>query len=115
VARIKAVLRRSEPKSSDRSPLVAGGLTVWPERREVETTKGRVHLTAKEFDLLLYLIENRGIVLSRPQILHGVWGYDYFGGERTVDAHVRSLRKKLGDDLPLATVRGVGYKIEHDR
>lgn len=115
VARVKAVLRRVKGGPAESTPLAAGGVTIWPDRREVTVDGKPERLTTKEFDLLLYLIENRGIVLTRAQILSGVWGYDYFGGERTVDAHVRTIRKKLGESLPLATVRGVGYKIEHER
>lgn len=114
VARIKAILRRVEPGPADAGPINAGGVTIWPERREVAVGGKKVYLTTKELDLLLYLCQNRGIVLSRPQILSAVWGYDFYGGERTVDAHIRTIRKKLGDPLPLTTIRGVGYKIEHD-
>lgn len=113
VARVKAVLRRVEPRSGAANPISAGTVTVWPDRREVVAGDSKVQLTAKEFDLLLYLIENRGVVLTRPQILSAVWGYDYFGGERTVDAHVRTIRKKLEGKLPLTTIRGVGYKVEY--
>jgi DNA-binding response OmpR family regulator len=67
--------------------------------------------TAREFDLLWYLAENRGLVLSREQILQAVWGYDWFGESRTVDVHVRQLRKKL-EGLPLQTAWGVGYRLE---
>jgi DNA-binding response OmpR family regulator len=114
VARVKAILRRVEGGPPE-GPLSAGSVTIWPDSREVTVGGKPERLTAKEFDLLLYLLENRGIVLTRAQILSGVWGYDYFGGERTVDAHVRTIRKKIGDLLPLVTVRGVGYKIEHER
>lgn len=114
VARIKAILRRVEPGPQGATPIAAGGVTIWPERREVAVDGVKVYLTTKEFDLLLYLAQNRGLVLSRPQILSAVWGYDFYGGERTVDAHVRTIRKKLGSALPLATIRGVGYKIEDD-
>ncbi|NIS32285.1 MAG: winged helix-turn-helix transcriptional regulator, partial [Actinobacteria bacterium] len=79
-------------------------------RRRVTTPSGEtVDPTAREFDLLWYLAENRGLALSRDQILEAVWGYDYFGETRTVDVHVRQLRKKL-DGLPLETVWGVGYR-----
>lgn len=114
VARVKAILRRVEPGPQGAGPITAGGVTLWPERREVAIGHGKVYLTTKEFDLVLYLCQNRGIVLSRPQILSAVWGYDFYGGERTVDAHIRTIRKKLGDALPLTTIRGVGYKIEHE-
>ncbi len=67
--------------------------------------------TTREFDLLAYLATNAGLALSRQQLLDGVWGTDWFGDERTVDVHVAQLRKKLGSDLPLATVWGVGYRF----
>ena len=66
--------------------------------------------TAKEFDLLWYLAENAGLVLSRAQLLEAVWGYDYFGETRTVDVHIRQIRKKL-DGIPIETVWGVGYRL----
>ena len=70
-----------------------------------------VPLATREFDLLAFLVDNHGLALSRQQLLDGVWGPDWFGDERTVDVHVRQLRKKLGPDLPLATVWGVGYRL----
>jgi DNA-binding response OmpR family regulator len=115
VARVKAILRRLDPEPDEGTPVVAGGVTVWPDRREVAASGEPVFLTTKELDLLLYLMTNKGIVLSRPQILGGVWGYEFYGGERTVDAHIRTIRRKLGDALPLTTIRGVGYKVERDR
>lgn len=115
IARVKAILRRVEPAPAEEGPLTAGGVTIWPERREVATDGRSVYLTTKELDLLLYLVRNRGLVLSRAQILNAVWGYEIFGGERTVDAHIRTIRKKLGAALPLVTIRGAGYKIEHAR
>jgi len=115
VARVKAILRRVEPKPLGGQPIRAGDVTIWPERREVTAGEDQVYLTAKEFDLVLYLVQNAGIVLSRPQILGNVWDYEFYGGERTVDAHIRTIRKKLGNSFPLTTVRGVGYKVEHER
>jgi DNA-binding response OmpR family regulator len=70
-----------------------------------------VPLAAREFDLLAHLAHNSGLALTRRQLLEGVWGPDWYGDERTVDVHVRQLRKKLGDQLPLATVWGVGYRL----
>ena len=75
------------------------------------TPAGPVALTTREFDLLAYLAANRGLALSRRQLLDGVWGEGWYGDERTVDVHVRQLRKKLGDALPLTTVWGVGYRL----
>ena len=115
VARVKAILRRVEPGPAGSVPITAGSVTLWPERREAVVDDTAVYLTTKEFDLVLYLMQHRGIVLSRQQILSAVWSYDFYGGERTVDAHIRTIRKKLGTSLPLTTIRGVGYKIDHDR
>ena len=70
-----------------------------------------IPLTAREFDLLVYLATNLGLALSRRQLLNGVWGEGWYGDERTVDVHIRQLRRKLGDDLGLATVWGVGYRL----
>jgi len=70
-----------------------------------------VRFTAKEFALLRYLVERRGQVLTRRQLIDGVWGPSYRGGQRTVDIHVRRLRSKLGPDLDLVTLRGVGYRL----
>jgi DNA-binding response OmpR family regulator len=110
VARVKAVLRRSEepPKVEARD---VGSMHIDYGRREVVTPDGEVTLTPKEFDLLWYFAENRGLVLSRDQIMEAVWGYEWLGESRTVDAHVRQLRRKLSDHLPLRTVWGVGYQL----
>jgi DNA-binding response OmpR family regulator len=113
-ARVKAVLRRTEPapETGPEPPLHLGGLTVDPARHEV-TFEGRpVHLTAREFDLLSYLVRNRGLVLTRDQILERVWGYSFPADTRTVDVHIRQLRSKLGDHAPIRTIRGVGYKAD---
>jgi DNA-binding response OmpR family regulator len=111
VARVKAVLRRSEERPTKPQVLEVGGFSVDSGRREVTTpAKTVVRPTAREFDLLWYLVEHAGLVLSRSQLLEAGWGYDYFGETRTVDVHVRQLRKKL-PDIPLETVWGVGYRI----
>jgi DNA-binding response OmpR family regulator len=112
VARVKAILRRVEPAPAGTAPLTAGRVTLWADRREVAVDDRQVYLTAKQFDLLAYLMENSGMVLTRGQILSEVWGYDFYGGERTIDAHIRAIRKILGDAIPLTTIRGVGYKIQ---
>jgi DNA-binding response OmpR family regulator len=112
VARVRAVLRRSEDAPRAPSVIEFEGWAVDSGRREVRTPGGEVvRPTAREFDLLWYLAENRGLVLSRGQILEAVWGYEYFGETRTVDVHVRQLRKKLAD-VPIETVWGVGYRME---
>jgi len=112
VARVKAVLRRSEGPARDAPDvLLAGAVEVDTGRREARVGSETVPLTTREFDLLRFLAENHGLALSRQQILDGAWGPGWYGDERTVDAHVRQLRKKLGDALPLATVWGVGYRL----
>jgi DNA-binding response OmpR family regulator len=112
VARVKAVLRRSDGIAKD-SPgvLAAGGVEVDLGRREARVGGSVIALATREFDLLQYLAENAGLALSRRQLLDGVWGPDWYGDERTVDVHVRQLRKKLGDGFPLATIWGVGYRL----
>lgn len=109
-ARIRAVeWRRSEFATEERHKI--GALVVDKAAQEVSIDARPVQLTAKEFALLAYLCERRGKVLSREHLLARVWGNRYEGGPRTVDIHVRRLRAKLGDHLPLETLRGSGYKL----
>jgi two-component system alkaline phosphatase synthesis response regulator PhoP/two-component system response regulator ResD len=111
VARVRAVLRRSEEPARAPAIVEVAGFEIDSGRREVRPPGGEgVRPTAREFDLLWYLAENRGLVLSRAQILEAVWGYDYGGETRTVDVHIRQLRKKL-DGLPIETAWGVGYRM----
>jgi DNA-binding response OmpR family regulator len=113
VARVRAILRRAEVnKSTGDTPVSVGELTVDPIRREVTVAGQAVIFTAREFDLLLHFVENTGIVYSRRQLLDAVWGAEWVGDERTVDVHVRQLRKKLADALPLTTIWGVGYRCD---
>ena len=114
VARVKAILRRADgPRPADTAAVLAfGAVEVDVRRREARLDGTAVPLAAREFELLQYLAENRGIALSRRQLLDGVWGDDWIGDERTVDVHVRQLRKKFGDHLPLTTVWGVGYRLD---
>ncbi|MCL6548123.1 MAG: response regulator transcription factor [Alicyclobacillus sp.] len=121
VARVKAVLRRSEDRrasSSEREVLCVGGLAVNPSEREVTVDGRRIELTAREFDLLLHLIQHVGHVLSREQLLEEIWGYDFPGGTRIVDVHISHLRDKLESDPRnpryIKTVRGVGYKLARE-
>lgn len=111
VARVKSVLRRAEPHAGNGEPLTAGEVTLHPDRHEVTISGDEVKLTAKEFDLLAFLMINRGLALSRQQLLEQVWGYDFFGDTRTVDVHINQLRKKLGNALTIDTVRSIGYKL----
>ena len=111
VARVKAVLRRVERETTP-SEYHIGALYVCPKKHIVKVNDEPVVLTLKEFDMLCYLLENKGIVLSRDQILNKVWGYSFDGESRTVDVHVRTLRQKLGDGGDaISTIRGIGYKI----
>jgi DNA-binding response OmpR family regulator len=113
VARVRAILRRTEANTGPGAATVlqVGGVEIDAARREARTGDGVVALTTREFDLLAYLAVNEGVALSRRQLLDGVWGAGWYGDERTVDVHVRQLRKKLGDALPLTTVWGVGYRL----
>src|SRR5512139_358134 len=113
VARVKAILRRAEP----RRPEPAGSITIAdvsidPARRTVHVGERAIELRTKEFDLLLTLAENEGIVLSREKLLDLVWGFDFYGQTRTVDVHVAHVRNRLaGSTAEIETVWGVGYKI----
>jgi two-component system, OmpR family, alkaline phosphatase synthesis response regulator PhoP len=108
-ARLKAVLRRSEDRV-ERGVLSLEDVVLNRERREVTVAGDAVALTAKEFDLLAFLLEQPGIVFSRELLLERVWGFDYPTSTRTVDMHVASLRRKLDRPELVQTVRGVGYK-----
>lgn len=112
VSRVKAVLRRTEPEQKTRLYEI-GPVKVNVIRHTVHVNGEPVNLTYKEFELLCYLMENEGIVLSRDQLLSKIWGYDFDGETRTVDVHIRTLRQKLGiGGNYIETIRGVGYKIE---
>ena len=113
VARVKAILRRGQPDTRDAHDVVHIGddYQVDITRREARCRGEAIALATREFDLLAHLARNQGIALSRQQLLDSVWGADWYGDDRTVDVHVRQLRKKLGDDLPLATVWGIGYRL----
>ena len=111
VARVRAILRRTREGPAPQEVITLGDLEVDMRRREARCSGEVVALTTREFDLLAFLANNVGLALSRQQLLDGVWGSDWYGDERTVDVHVAQLRKKLGPDLPLATVWGVGYRF----
>lgn len=113
VARVKAILRRSDGKmQTGGRPIHVGDLTIDPASREVRLASRTLDLRAQEFDLLLILAEHRGLVLSREQLLQKAWGFDFYGQTRTVDVHVAHLRKKLeGGAVKIETVTGVGYKL----
>jgi len=112
VSRVKAVLRRSNNIEQSKNEYSVGGITLNSEKHMVFSDGKDIDLTFKEFELLHYLMLNEGIVLSRDRLLEQVWGFDYNGGSRTVDMHIKSLRQKLGNAGSLIkTVRNVGYKI----
>jgi DNA-binding response OmpR family regulator len=113
VARVRAILRRgaAPPPGGQAVVEVGASLDVDLNRREVRLRGRPVALATREFDLLAHLARNQGVALTRRQLLDAVWGDDWDGDERTVDVHIAQLRKKLGDDLPLATVWGVGYRL----
>jgi len=111
LSRVKAVLRRLGNVSNP-SELSVGRLTMYIDKHVVIADGKEVALTFKEFELLKYLMENTGIVLTRVKLLEEVWGYEYKGETRTLDVHIRTLRRKLGEaGAVIETVRGVGYKI----
>lgn len=111
VARVNALLRRAF--GAEDAPRTYGLIEVNKAAREVRVAGKPVELTYKEFELLCYLMDNAGMALSRGQILNNVWDYDYFGDERTVDTHVKTLRNKIGPAADyIRTVRGIGYKFE---
>ncbi|TCO79289.1 response regulator transcription factor [Marinisporobacter balticus] len=117
IARIKAILRRSEeiPKEVIKT-IKVNDITIDIEKHEVIKDDEKIELTLKEFELLKILAQNRGKVLSRNLLLDEVWGYDYFGETRTVDVHIRHLRKKIEDNdkypIYIETIRGIGYKMK---
>ncbi|WP_314000113.1 response regulator transcription factor [uncultured Paenibacillus sp.] len=119
LARVSAVLRRSQnddaqPADRDEKVIAAGELEIYPEKYEVVIGGETVPLRPKEFEVLLYLVQRPGMVITRDDLMNVVWGFDYIGGQRTVDVHVSSLRKKLElnqQSVQIESIRGVGYKL----
>lgn len=113
VARVEAILRRTGKSAQENEVLDVGGIHLDKAAHMVEIDGRNVDLSYKEFELLTYFMENRGIALSREKILNNVWNYDYFGDARTIDTHVKKLRSKLGDKGELIkTIWGMGYKLD---
>ncbi|MET0458510.1 MAG: response regulator transcription factor [Ilumatobacteraceae bacterium] len=112
VARVRAILRRARPERPSAAVRLTGAIVLDPARREVTVEDEQVALATQEFELLAFLARNRGLVLSRQQVLDGAWGLAFVGDERTVDVHVRQLRRKLGPTFALTTVWGVGYRLD---
>ena len=117
VARVKSILRRAAPerKRPESRDIRHGDLVVNSGSREVHVGDEEIQLAPKEFDLLWELLDHRGLVLTRDQLLERVWGYTFAGDTRTVDVHVRQIRRKLEDASPIVTVWGVGYKVAPER
>lgn len=114
ISRIKALLRRTG-STNDTDELILGTLRILPSKHEVFADAIKIALTLKEYDMLLFLVQNKGKVFSRDSLLKEIWGYDFSGESRTVDVHIRTLRQKLGDCGELIqTIRGVGYKAGDD-
>ena len=114
MARVNAVLARRQGSAQNQPQVLEfGGLSINMAARSVTVDGEKVELTPKEYDLLFYLVENRNIALSRDKLLSDIWGYDFFGDDRTIDTHIKNLRNSLGKyrDL-IVTLRGIGYKFE---
>ena len=111
VARVKAILKRN---TTDSYTYKFEGLTINDLAHEVRVDDKKVNLTPKEYDLLKYLVTNKNIALSREQLLTNIWGYDFFGDDRTIDTHIKTLRNTLGKYRKfIVTVRAIGYKFEY--
>lgn len=121
LARVSAVLRRTQSEDvaadklkSNEKVIQAGELFIYPEKYEVVLNGDSIPLRPKEFEVLLYLVQRPGVVVTRDDLMNIVWGFDYIGGQRTVDVHVSSLRKKLEmnqQSVQIDSIRGVGYKL----
>lgn len=112
VARVTAIMRRTNGLDAGQA-IEAGGISIDKAAHQVKIDGREIELSYKEFELLLYFIENQGIALSREKILNNVWNYDYFGDARTIDTHVKKLRSKLGEKGSyIKTIWGMGYKFE---
>ena len=116
MARINVVItRHHKTNQAAQSVLKFEGLEINVPARTVSVDGKRVELTPKEYDLLFYLIENKNIALSRDKLLSDIWGYDFFGDDRTIDTHIKNLRNNLGEYRKfIVTLRGVGYKFEFE-
>ena len=109
LARIKALLKKTNTLMDN--IIEIGGLVINDSSRSVKNSNGELELAPKEYELLMYLVKNNKIALSREKLLNEVWGYDFFGDDRTIDTHIKNLRKKIGKDA-IKTVRGIGYKLD---
>jgi two-component system response regulator ResD len=113
MARVHAVLSRRNHSTPPQESLTFSGLEINMAARSVVIDGKKVDMTPKEYDLLFYLVQNRNIALTREKLLSDVWGYDFFGDDRTIDTHIKNLRNSLGPYRHyIVTLRGVGYKFE---
>ncbi len=115
--RVSAILKRSAAATAanDNDRVVMGDLVVDFTARQVSLHGENLSLSPKEYDLLFYMVRNRGIALTREKLISDVWGYDFFGDDRTLDTHIKLLRKSLGDYADrISTLRGVGYRFEKE-
>ncbi len=111
--RIQAILKRTKSSETNSEKFIVNDLVIDYSARTVTINGERVQLSPKEYDLLTYLVKNQGIALTREQLLSNVWGYDFFGDDRTLDTHIKLLRRNLGDYAKyIVTLRGVGYRFE---
>lgn len=115
IARVQAILRRTTEKIDIEQTIHVGNLTISPQLYEAKINEKDLQFTRKEFDLLLYLAENKGLVLSREQLLNAIWDYDFEGNTRIVDVHISHLREKIEPDIKnpsfIQTIHGFGYKM----
>jgi DNA-binding response OmpR family regulator len=116
LARISAIIKRAQPKAEDLPPIeIFDGLEINFAAHEVKTDGTRLQLTPKEYDLLACFVRNKRVALSREKLLEEVWGYDFFGDDRTIDTHIKMLRGSLGEYRRfIVTLRGMGYKFDPD-
>lgn len=111
--RIHAILKRTKPANENADKLVVDQMVIDYSARTVTIAGNRIQLSPKEYELLTYLAKNRGIALTREQLLSNVWGYDFFGDDRTLDTHIKLLRRNLGEYAKyIVTLRGIGYRFE---
>lgn len=111
VARVEAILKRLQADKKEVTEV--GGIKIDSQGRTVTVDGKQIDLSLREYELLVYLVENQGIALSRDKILNNVWNYDYYGDSRTIDSHIKKIRHKLGKKGKyIETIRGVGYKFE---
>ena len=111
VARVEALLKRTKPEEKEIED--CGGITINSKGRTVTVDGKQVEMSLREYELLKYLVDNKGIALSRDKILNNVWNYDYYGDSRTIDSHIKKIRHKLGKKGKyIQTIRGIGYKFE---